>query len=55
MIERRRYSLETIASEVGIRDGRDIREVFVRAFGTAPQSLRREARSLPADENLVNG
>ncbi|WP_333783730.1 helix-turn-helix domain-containing protein [Paraburkholderia terrae] len=54
-IERGRYLLETIAREVGLRDGRPIREVFVRAFGTAPQSLRSEARSLPADENLVNG
>ncbi|MCC8402728.1 GlxA family transcriptional regulator [Paraburkholderia sp. MMS20-SJTN17] len=45
MIERGRHPLETIARETGFRDGRHLREVFVRAYGIAPQSLRREARS----------
>ncbi|WP_321840781.1 GlxA family transcriptional regulator [Paraburkholderia bannensis] len=48
MIERGRHSLETIARETGFRDRRHLREVFVRGFGVAPQSLRREARESDA-------
>ncbi|WP_244144615.1 helix-turn-helix domain-containing protein [Paraburkholderia hospita] len=44
-IERGRHSLETIAREVGFRDGRHLWEVFDRAYGTTPRSSRREAQS----------
>ncbi|CAD6550548.1 GlxA family transcriptional regulator [Paraburkholderia sabiae] len=55
MIERGRHSLETIAREAGFRDGRHLREVFTRTYGTTPQSLRREARSACAEKDLVDG
>ena len=44
MIEQSRHPLEIIARETGFRDRRHLREAFVRGFGVAPQSLRREAR-----------
>ena len=44
MIERGRHPLEVIARETGFRDRSHLREVFVREYGTPPQSLRREAR-----------
>ncbi len=55
MIERGRHSLETIAKEVGFRDGRHLREIFTRVYGTTPQLLRRAARSPQVDDALVNG
>lgn len=45
MIEQSRHPLETIARETGFRDGRHMREVFMRGFGLPPQAIRREARS----------
>lgn len=45
MIEQSRHPLEIIARETGFRDRRHLREAFVRGFGVAPQSLRREARA----------
>ena len=44
MIEQSRHPLEIIARETGFRDRRHLRAAFVRGFGVAPQSLRREAR-----------
>lgn len=44
MIEQSRHPLEIIARETGFRDRRHLREAFVRGFGVAPQSLRRESR-----------
>jgi len=40
MIEESRLSLDTIAHEAGFRDGRHMREVFIRGYGVPPQSLR---------------
>lgn len=51
MVERGRHPLEIIARETGFRDRKRLREAFVRAFGAAPQSLRRKFRpgaSVPA-------
>ena len=44
MIEQSRHSLEVVARETGFRDGRHMREVFLRGFGLPPQALRRDAR-----------
>lgn len=44
MIERSRHPLDVVARETGFRDRRHLREAFMRGFGRAPQSLRREAR-----------
>jgi transcriptional regulator GlxA family with amidase domain len=44
MIERSRHSLDVIARESGFRDRRHLRDVFVKRFGTPPQSTRRAAR-----------
>lgn len=44
MIERGRHPLEVIARETGFRDRSHLREVFVREYGTPPQSVRRKAR-----------
>lgn len=40
MIEQSRLSLDVIARESGFRDGRHMREVFIRGYGIPPQSLR---------------
>ncbi|WP_437888631.1 GlxA family transcriptional regulator [Phytobacter sp. V91] len=40
MIEESRLSLDAIAHEAGFRDGRHMREVFIRGYGIPPQSLR---------------
>jgi transcriptional regulator GlxA family with amidase domain len=53
LIERGRHSLETIARETGFRDRSHLREVFVRSYGMTPQSLRRDARGLPAGEPVL--
>jgi transcriptional regulator GlxA family with amidase domain len=45
LIEKSRHSLEVIARETGFRDRRHMREVFLRGFGVAPQSMRRDDRS----------
>ncbi|MBV8622624.1 MAG: GlxA family transcriptional regulator [Herbaspirillum sp.] len=45
MIEQSRHPLEVVARETGFRDRRHMREVFLRGFGVAPQSLRREGRA----------
>lgn len=44
MIQISHHSLDTIATENGFRDRRHLREVFIRALGVSPQSLRRETR-----------
>lgn len=44
MIEQSRHPMDIIARETGFRDRRHLREAFVRGFGVAPQSLRRDAR-----------
>lgn len=44
MVEQGRHPLEVIARETGFRDRRHLREVFLRGFGVAPQSMRRQAR-----------
>lgn len=43
MIEQSRHPMEIIARETGFRDRRHLREAFVRGFGVAPQSLRRDS------------
>lgn len=40
MIEQSHLSLDSIARESGFRDGRHMREVFIRGYGIPPQSLR---------------
>ncbi|MDH0864447.1 GlxA family transcriptional regulator [Mitsuaria sp. GD03876] len=45
MIEQSRHSLEVVAREVGFRDRRHLREVYVKHFGVAPQAARRGARA----------
>jgi len=45
MIEQSRHPLEVVARETGFRDRRHMREVFLRGFGVAPQSMRREGRA----------
>ncbi|MBN9356514.1 MAG: GlxA family transcriptional regulator [Herbaspirillum huttiense] len=45
MIEQSRHPLEVVARETGFRDRRHMREVFLRGFGVAPQSMRREVRA----------
>jgi transcriptional regulator GlxA family with amidase domain len=45
MIEQSRHPLDVIARETGFRDGRHMREVFMRGFGVPPQALRRDSRS----------
>jgi transcriptional regulator GlxA family with amidase domain len=45
MIEQSRHPLEVVARESGFRDGRHLREVFVRNFGVPPQATRRGARA----------
>lgn len=47
MIEQSRHPMDTIARETGFRDRRHLREAFVRGFGVAPQSLRRDSQSSP--------
>ncbi|RQS76800.1 GlxA family transcriptional regulator [Burkholderia sp. Bp8963] len=44
MIEQSRHPLDVIARETGFRDGRHMREAFMRGFGTPPQAIRRDAR-----------
>lgn len=46
MLEGGRHPLEVVATESGFRDGRHMREVFMRGFGVPPQMVRRSARSM---------
>lgn len=46
MVEQTRHPLDVVARETGFRDRRHLREVFMRGFGTPPQAMRREARTL---------
>ncbi|EOG3620009.1 GlxA family transcriptional regulator [Pseudomonas putida] len=48
MIEQSRHSLDVVAKEAGFRDRRHMREVFIRGFGVPPQTVRRDARQVPA-------
>ncbi len=49
MVERGHHPMEVIAREIGFRDRRHMREVFMRGYGVAPQSLRRgQPRPSPA-------
>jgi transcriptional regulator GlxA family with amidase domain len=44
MVEDGRHPIDVIAREVGFGDLNRMRRAFVRRFGQAPQSLRRDAR-----------
>lgn len=44
LIERSRHPMEIVARETGFRDGRHLREVYVRRLGIPPQSSRRASR-----------
>jgi transcriptional regulator GlxA family with amidase domain len=45
MIEQSHLSLDEIARETGFTDRRHMREAFLRGFGVAPQSIRRNVRA----------
>lgn len=45
MIEQSRHPLQVVARETGFRDGRHMREVFMRGFGVSPQAVRQHART----------
>ena len=40
MVKSDRLQVALIARESGFRDGRHMREVFIRGYGIPPQSLR---------------
>jgi transcriptional regulator GlxA family with amidase domain len=44
MIEQGKFPLATVAQETGFRDRRHLREVFVKKYGIAPQTLRQTHR-----------
>jgi transcriptional regulator GlxA family with amidase domain len=47
LVEEGRQSLEAIAHSVGFSDPEQKRQAFIRAFGQAPQAIRRVSRSTP--------
>lgn len=44
MIESSRHPLDVVAKEVGFRDRRHLRDVYIRGFGVPPQAVRRQTR-----------
>ena len=46
LVEEGRQSLEAIAHSVGFYDAEQMRQAFIRAYGQAPQAIRRVSRTL---------